>query len=1103
MLRPGRAYLFILFFLALSVTQAQQPRVDAASPRMPRLDHRFVVHAGGTHAWAAPAAGSPAAASSLPDTVRVLALMVDFQDDDDERTSGTGKFGTIYEYDYGTEILDPLPHDRQYFRQHLRFLENYVRKSSGWKTILTGAVLDGIVTMPKKLGEYSFRKDESEVPVAQLAVDAWTLAGQQFPETPFGDYHMFVIFHAGRGRDIDLVGVLGYDPTPLDIPSLSFTRDGFRRLLGASFDGIPMPDGSRIDNCAVLPTTNIREIPQFDGSTGLLEITINGLLAASFGTYAGLPDLFDTKTGKTGIGRFGLMDGEGIFAYGGIAPPEPSAWEKQQLGWTLPREAVPGKQNYLLTSSDTLSTPDVLRVSITNREYWLLENRQRDRGGDGQLVTFVSGGQVQQVRFPKDTLGFENSNVQQLKGVIIDVEDYDWALPGGRVVVDDRETRVNGGILVWHVDETIITEHQRTNTVNTGKGPRGVDLEQAGGPQDIGVDIQTVFGTETGSGSALDYWSRENLSPVYTNRFDAYTSPNSRANSGAFTHVTIDNFSVSGPIMTLDVALGDNTIAPANGWPVDVATTTVRRTPGIQTADLDGDGAHEILVTFSSPSTSSTLAPMVSETTVIDTVSLFIYRQDGTAYLPSGALAFRDAAARFASPVVVGDWNGDGSTDIALVTRDSTVQSPTRLWMLAPTDTDGDGMLDLQRRIDHDEIWAMPALIGGRLVYRASASESQDKLVVLTDTIMEFPIARIRGIATPDETEATRRILALDERTALLTDGGAPGEKPIIDILTGESSAGHVAQRTFSATTGAESPALTAAAGDMDGDGMVEAIVTGAEFTIRSKPEDTQTITLQLTDRDYLDPARDLRHAAMADVDGDGRLDAVLSGSTAMRAVNLGMSTVDEYPVPHALRYSLSAALGSGSGHAVFGVGDDRLWQFITGARQADGFPVPLPAGSEVVLFPSVDGRLSIAVAAPEGTIFVFRTGNPITAEQLLWRARNGDERNSCAVTRAFAAAAPRAEFFPPERCYNWPNPVRAQTTYIRLYVSEASNVTVKIYDLAGGKVAELTAQIPGGTDTDIPWDVSDIQSDTYLAHVEATAGGKTGEKIIKIAVVK
>ncbi len=1078
----------VLAAMLISGMNSAHAQQGAAVLPPPRLDHRFI-----------PQTMSARMLNALPDTVRVLALMVDFQEDDDARTSGNGKFGSIYSYDYGTEILDPMPHDRSYFQQHLLFLENYVRKASGWKTFLKAEVLDGTVTMPKKLAEYSFRKGEPEIPVAQFAVDAWTLAGQQFPSVPFDDYHMFVIFHAGRGRDVDLVGVLGYDPTPLDIPSLSFTPESFRRLLGAGFDGITMPDGSRITNCAVLPTTNIREIPQIDGTTGLLEITINGLLAASFGTYAGLPDLFDTETGKTGIGRFGLMDGEGIFAFGGICPPEPSAWEKQQLGWTVAREAMPGKRNYMLTASDTLSTRDVLRVPITPREYWLLENRQRDLGGNGQLVTFVSGGQVQQLRFPKDTIGFENSNVQQLKGVVIDVEDFDWALPGGRVVVDGKEARINGGILVWHVDENLIEANLPGNTVNTGRKIKGIDLEQAGGPQDIGVDITTVFGAETGTGSALDYWTRDNLSPVYKNRFDAFTRPNSRANSGAFTHVTLDNFSTGGPIMTVDIARGDNTVAPMDGWPLDISTAQGRthRKPDIQTADLDGDGRHEILVTYSSPSNA-----FLDQTAVIDTVSLYVFRQDGSPFLAGGPMVFRDPGARFASPVVIGDWNSDGMKDFAIVTRDSTVQSPTRLWILAPADNDGDGKLDVQRQLDVGEIHAMPALIGGRLVFRISSGNS-DKLIVLSDTTAEFLIPQICSIALPDQSESSRRIVAMDDRTVLLTDCTTPGEEPLVDILTGDTKAAHVATRLSSTVPGSGDRALTAAAGDIDGDGMVEAVMTGADLLVKSRPDDTSALELRFSGADRLDLNEGLLHASMADVDGDGRLDAVLSGENTMRVVNYSLSSVDNYPAPYPLRYTLSASLGSGAGHAVFGVGDEALWQFTTGARQADGFPVPLPTGAEVALFASSNGRLAIAAASPDGAVSLFETGNAVSPDQLIWRSRNGDERNAFSVTRPFAASAPIADYFPPERCYNWPNPVRDGLTYVRLYVAETSDVTVKIYDLAGDKVDEISGVAAGGTDTDIPWNVADIQSDTYLAHVAVTAAGKKAEKIIKIAVVK
>ncbi|MBE0644519.1 MAG: T9SS type A sorting domain-containing protein, partial [Bacteroidetes bacterium] len=295
----------------------------------------------------------------------------------------------------------------------------------------------------------------------------------------------------------------------------------------------------------------------------------------------------------------------------------------------------------------------------------------------------------------------------------------------------------------------------------------------------------------------------------------------------------------------------------------------------------------------------------------------------------------------------------------------------------------------------------------------------------------------------------------------------------------------------------------TAAAGDMDGDGMIEAMISGSDLLIKSLPNDPATVDLRFTDHDPLGLNSGLTHAAMADVDGDGRLDAVVCGENSMRVLNYSLSSVDAYPVPYPVRYALSADLGSGHGHAVFGVGENMIWQFTTGARQADGFPIPLPENADVVLFPSRDGKLAIAAASPEGTVFVYGTGNAITPEQLLWRSRNCDERNAFSVTRPFAASAPIAEYFPPNRCYNWPNPVYDNTTFFRLYVSEASSVTVKIYDLAGDKVDEISANAAGGTDTDIPWNVSDIQSDTYLAHVKVTAGGKTGEKIIKVAVVK
>ena len=1076
------AALLLLLLSGFAQAQVQLPAL--------RLNHAFSPHR----------TPQPDRAAALPDTVRLLAVMVDFQEDEDARTSGNGKFGTIYEYDYGTEILDPMPHDRGYFQQHVRFLENYVRKVSGRRTLLRGDVLDGTVTVSKPLGDYSFRESESEASVAQLAVEAWTRAGEQFPDTDFASYDMFVMFHAGRGRDVDLVSIQGFNPTPLDIPSLSFTMESFRRLLGEDFDGIAMPGGARITNCAVLPTTNNREIPLIDGSTGLLELTINGLLAASFGTYAGLPDLFDTATGKTGIGRFGLMDGEGIFAYGGICPPEPSAWEKQFLGWTLPREASPGKNNYLLTASDSISTADVLRVPITGDEYWLVENRQRDLGGDGQNITFVSGGSVQQVRFPKDTTGFSNGDVSQLRGVIIDVEDIDWSLPGGRVLVDDGEARINGGILIWHIDENIIAEHRATNTVNTGDHVRGVDLEQAGGPQDIGVDISTVFGTQTGTGSPLDYWQRGNISPVYENSFGMFTFPNTRANSGAYTHVTMDGFSGSGPVMSLDVALGDNTIAPAVGWPVDLnAELPPYRSAAVRTADLDGDGIHEIIAAFGADS----LLRNADSEMLPDTVKVFVLRQDGSPFFMQGAPVFEAPGMRFISPPTVGDWNADGVADIAFVTRaEQLFRSPSTVWLLDARDADSDGMFDVQQSFgfsgDPQAVLGNPAVAGGRLVFRVEGAEA-DTAYVISDDIARYAVSH--PPRTPnmlDRLAHTFRILEMDGNTALLS---GYGQTLLLDLASGAVSEPHVSMNRERVPR--FMPERVAAAGDFDGDGVREAFGASAhEFGIASIPDDPEKLPFDVVSAfPVLEDAQ--YHAGAADVDGDGRLDALLSDGTQLEAVNFAFSMVDHYPAAQPIRYTLSADLESAGGHAVFGIGRDRVWQFTTGARQADGFPIPIPRDADVSLLPSADGRLSLAAAAPGGQLFLFETGSAVTEEQLLWRSRDGDERNAFAVTRSFQAVAPLEEFFPTERCYNWPNPVREEVTYIRVYVAEDADISIKIYDLAGDSVDQISAKAVGGVDTDIPWQVSGIQSDVYLAKVKATAGGKTGEKIIKIAVVK
>ena len=109
-------------------------------------------------------------------------------------------------------------------------------------------------------------------------------------------------------------------------------RAAFQEALGTP--GVPVQGGGYVANSLVLPETESRKIPGIGGDV-FLEYGINGLLCASLGNFLGLPDLFDTKSGATAIGRFGLMDGQGIFSFSGVFPPEPSAWEKYWLDGSI------------------------------------------------------------------------------------------------------------------------------------------------------------------------------------------------------------------------------------------------------------------------------------------------------------------------------------------------------------------------------------------------------------------------------------------------------------------------------------------------------------------------------------------------------------------------------------------------------------------------------------------------------------------------------------------------------------------------------------------------------------------------------------------------
>lgn len=518
-------------------------------------------------------------------TLQVVAIMVEFQPDTNRLTSGTGLFGSDgmdglpYLQNAADVRIDPLPHDQNYFEAHLEFAKNYYEKSSDGQLTINYQVLPDIYRLPKKMEAYSpIGETFTNEKLAELARDAWAQveAGDNFDATGLDpDSTAFIIFHAGVGRDIELTGT-NLDITPFDIPSIYLRKDNIRSLLNEpGFNGFPVNDGNfRVTSSLIIPRTESRRGLDIQDNEFVFPLSINGLLIASIGSHLGLPDLFNTETGDPGIGRFGLMDGAGFFAYNGLLPPEPSAWEKIYLGWETPFTIHENTTGDIPLPAGSLNQPNsIARYDLSDSEYFLIENRHRDPDNTGTTITIrkADGTEVDQTFTNQDeAFVFQEEGFDELleAGIFVDATNFDFSLPGGLDTGenendpgDDRE--LNGGILIWHIDESVINATIGNGQVNIDPDRRGIDLEEADGAQDIGKPVPGALNNSAAFGIAFDFWWAENDYRVilesgrsvqlYENRFGPATTPNNNSNSGSPSFFEFHEFSDNLPTATFQI----------------------------------------------------------------------------------------------------------------------------------------------------------------------------------------------------------------------------------------------------------------------------------------------------------------------------------------------------------------------------------------------------------------------------------------------------------------------------------------------------------------------------------------------------------------------
>jgi hypothetical protein len=969
--------------------------------------------------------------------------MVEFKKDDFDQTTGDGTFQAAG----SSEQIDPPPHDSLYFQNKIRFVENYFNKVSNGKLTITGSVYgkNRRITLSKPMKFYSpptITTNNKEL--ADLAKESWQIADSLYPEIDFSKYNAFVIFHAGVGRDIELVP----NYTPFDIPSLYLDSTAFAAALGpSSFPGFGR---GYIKNTIILPETESRNIPGNTGPDTLLQLSINGLFAASVGSYLGLPDLFNTITGSSGIGQFGLMDGADIFSFSGLFPPEPSAWEKIYLGWLTP---IPiGK------STTNLSVPAVglkypmqqdtiYKIPITSSEYFLVENRNRNPKGTGvDLKIAKANGDTLWRHFDRDSITFNNYNDILITGSVVDVSNFDWALLGST----DSLPFYGGGILIWHIDESVIQAGLISNSVNTNPNHRGVDLEEADGSKDIGLSAP---GSGPENGSPLDCWFAENNSTFYKNIFDDLSFPNSKSFSSAASLVVMKNFSIRSPHMTFTVEFGN---------------------PVLQRDSLMHRAFKNSIVSSFPTSTKNHLYLPTS-------TGIYALQNNGQSLLSNTT----DLLSSMTTSSGVAVYALPNSTEIVAGAQDSDL----RIFKISFHD--GLSSVDSVNKTFTHRFTTSPSI--AKLGYA-----QLDSLSVLvgaeSGTLYQFntngdTISRRSGGADPISSIAMLPTSSSAKPNEYYFTSG--------NRMVGENSSVDLPSSTNSW--------MLAAAVSAKGNYVVAAEKNGNKIISYNQSLSRKNYELSI-------PGTGILELAAADIDGDGEKDIIIQSTNSLSVMSRNGSMLDGFPVQARIGLEFTGTPlvldfhGDAKQEIALVTNDGEMWVYDRTGKLLSGFPVQVAAAGKAfpMAYTSPSNKLSIAVLSGNGSFDAFLTSNSITSASFTWWQHLGDERHSNADASIVPLGIPLStEFFPKSRVYNWPNPVYGPSTQIRYFTSEDANVTITILDLSGKKITELSGHGLAGMDNEVPWNVSNIQSGVYLARVEARGASRSEVVFIKIAVVK
>ncbi len=1015
----------------------------------------------------------------LPETLKVIAIRIQFQRDNDRGTTGTGWFDLT---DTDSAMINPPPHDYGYFANQLKAMKDYFQKVSHGNLILDitdkkgnfsvyPQQPDSVWTLSQPMSHYNPNTSEEELDLrlAELFREAIQIADQS-SSINFAEFDVYIVFHAGVGSEFSQ----DFDTTPHDIPSVFLSQNDLKNAFGNSdpdYQGIAVNEGNFfVPEGIILPETENQSGNEF----GVL-----GTAVFMLGHQLGLPNLFDTDSGHPGIGRFGIMD-QGSGSFSGLIPVQPCAWSKIFLGWEKPIMVTAGER--LPVAASLASHPNkIYKIPINAKEYYLIENRNRTvlknrevaigRDANGSRIEFTDDGEL--------ILAPGQSKI----GVIVEIDEYDFGLPGS-------------GILIWHIDENVIEAHYLENRVNADMNHRGVDLVEADGAQDIGYFFNFFGITGYEAGSAYDMWWDENEDFKYANSsetvsFTPSTMPASLSHSGANTGIYVTNFSQPDSVMYFTLEVKNY----QTGFPVFLGQHS--GSSPVVCGDLNGDGQRELVASTEAGKILAWKANGEKYFSNQDQTFRIDFKGD-TTFMPLAVFA-QIENDRFTLPPSLADLTGDGKLEVI------TASDNGRLLIWKADDDDQNGYADLLSELNLLQAKFSTVPVIGNFMKdqpnkQIAIGAKSGQLFILSESsghgwseatikIFTFPFS-ICGLVGYGDIMSKGLIVAADDGTVLYL----------------EECEKEKWKRNFSASNRFCYPVVA----DLNRDENLEIVLTSAAGNVfildknGDKLEGFQAISLGIQ----------LSHPAIADIDANGYSDIVLVGRGKIFAFNYQGTLLTNFPMlfeqgEDTVRYPdpvIADIDNDGFPEIFVSSKENKLLAFDRLGKKNNGFPLSV-SGSPVVNLGITDlsgsGKFNLFARSADDYGYNWQLDFAYSNEQVYWGEYLLNAQHNAIYLKENAKPAKQGDLMPVRSVYNYPNPTEGNSTTIRYFLRDQAQVTIKIYDMAGELVDELKGTGSAEIDNEVMWNISKVQSGVYLAQVKAVAKDETNSVIIKIAVIK